>query len=219
MPTEQLPTQEEMEYLLRDDPRDFIAALHEYFTKVLARYIKRWSWGVLDPHELADACQETLLGIWERVQEPGFDPECPLRMVYGIARNIAVTMRRRKLGRRVRANQEAVVNAVAADLSGTTVGLEWRLLLPEERREFQQAVEEIIACLPERQRMAAQAFAETYEELRERDKYRLLAAAMSAISGKMEDVATVKSAWRFARETIQEKLAQRGFGFMKGKDR
>lgn len=217
MPTEQLPTEEELEELLRDDPRCFIEALHEYFARSLVSYIKRKSWGVLDPHELKDAYQETMLAVWRRLQEPGVDPHRPLRLVQAIARNIAVTMRRRKFGRRVRPNQEAVVNAVAADLAGTTIGLEWRLLLPEERREFQQAVEEIIASLPERQRMAAQAFAETYEELRERDKYRPLAAAMSAISGKTEDVATAKSAWRFARETIQDKLAQRGFGFMKGR--
>jgi hypothetical protein len=52
--------------------------------------------------------------------------------------------------------------------------------------------------------------------LREKEKYRPLAAAMSAISGKTEDVATAKSAWRVAREKIQDELARRGFGFMKG---
>jgi len=216
MPTEQLPSQKELEEALRESPRYFVEAVHEYYQRILMQYIKKHSWGVLDSHELRDAYQETMMAIWERVQKPDFDPDRPLRMVYRIARNIAVTMRRKKMRCKVNADQEVVANAVAGDLTGTTVGLEWRLLSSDERRDFQQTVQEVIASLPPRQRMAAQAFAEVYQELREKDKYRPLAAAMSAISGKTEDVATAKSAWRFARERIQDELARRGFGFMKG---
>ncbi len=216
MPTEQLPSQGELEKALRDSPRYFFEVIDEYYRRILMQYIKKHSWGVLDTHELLDAYQEVMTALWERIQKSDFDPDRPMRIVYRIARNIAVSMRRRKMRCPVNINQDAVVNAIASDLVNTTTGLEWRLLSPEERREFQQAVEEIIGKLPPRQRLAAQAFAETYEELREKDMYRPLAAAMSAISGKMEDVATAKSAWRFAREKIQEELARRGFGFMKG---
>jgi RNA polymerase sigma factor (sigma-70 family) len=216
MPNEELPSEGELESLLREDPACFLEAVHEYYRRLLFSYIKRCSWGMLDAHELRDVYQETMLAMWQCVQKPGFDPERPLRLLYRIARNKAVTVRRRKMGRRSAPDQDAVVQAVARDLEGTRVGLGWRLLLPEERREFRQAVAEILLSLPERQRLAAQAFAQTYEELRERNKYRPLAAAMEAISGRPEDVAAAKSAWRFAREKIQEELARRGFGFMKG---
>ena len=170
MDTERLPDQGRMEALAADDPLRFMTALDMYYRKILSRYIERWTCGILDPEELKDAYQETMAGVWERVQQPSFDPHTPLRMVYAIARNVAVTMRRRRLGRPFRVDYEAVARAVGEDLTGTEAGSRWRLLSSVERREFQDAVADIIAGLPPRQRMAALAFVETYEELRARTR-------------------------------------------------
>lgn len=219
MTTEQLPTEGELQALLESDPVCFIEAIDSYYRKILGRYINRRSYGVLDPEELADAYQETMAGVWAKVQAPEFDPHEPLRMVYAIARNVAVTLRRKKLGRLVAADQEAVAAAVADDIAGTNVGMEWRLQTPTERREFQEAVVEIIARLPPRQQMAAVAFVETFSELRAKNTAAPLAAAMSKLSGKKESAAGAMSAWRFAREKLREELARRGFGFLRRDER
>jgi DNA-directed RNA polymerase specialized sigma24 family protein len=215
MTTEQLPCQGELESLLATDPVCFIKALDLHYRKILARYIERWTCGVLDPEELKDAYQEMMAAVWKRVQQPGFDQHSPLRMVYTIARNVAVTMRRRRLRQPFCADYEAVAQAVGEDLTGTQAGLEWRLLSADERREFQDAVADIIARLPPRQQMAAMAFVEIYEELLVKNTSVPLAAAMSRLSGKNEDVAAAMSAWRFAREKIREDLLQKGYGFLR----
>ena len=219
MATESLPGQGESEALLAGNPVRFMAALDLHYRKILSRCIERWTCGILDPEELKDAYQETMAAVWERVQQPGFDPHAPLRMVYTIARNVAVTMRRRKLGRPFRVDHEAVVRAVDEDLTGTQAEWGWRLLSPDERREFQDAVADIIARLPPRQRMAALAFVETYEESRAKNTSVPLAAAMSKLSGRKEDAAAAMSAWRFAREKIRKDLFLRGYGFLRRDER
>ncbi|MGO9112587.1 MAG: RNA polymerase sigma factor [Thermoguttaceae bacterium] len=210
MTMDQLPGQGELEILLASDPAGFIAALDLHYRKILSRYIERWTFGTLDREELKDAYQETMVAVWTRVRQPGFVPHAPLRMVYAIARNVAVTMRRRRLGRPFRVDYEAVAHAAGRDLSGTQAGLRWQLLSPDERREFQDAVADIIARLPPRQRMAALAFVETYEELRAKNTSSPLVAAMSALSGKKEDATAAMSAWRFARQKIRDELTQKG---------
>jgi DNA-directed RNA polymerase specialized sigma24 family protein len=212
MTTDELPGQRELEALLRSDPASFIAALDRYYRKILARYIERWTCGALDPEELKDAYQETMAGVWTKVRQPGFTSHAPLRMVYAIARNVAVTMRRRRLRRPFRVDHEAVAHAAGRDLSGTRAGSRWRLLSRGERREFRDAVTEIIARLPPRQRMAALAFVDIYQELRARNTASPLVAAMSALSGKREDATAAISAWRFARQRIRDELAQIGYG-------
>jgi len=56
---------------------------------------------------------------------------------------------------------------------------------------------------------------EMYEELLVKNTSVPLAAAMSRLSGKNEDVAAAMSAWRFAREKIREDLLQKGYGFLR----
>jgi hypothetical protein len=72
-----------------------------------------------------------------------------------------------------------------------------------------------IATLPERQRIVAQCFIDNFEDFRERDTYRPLADAVSAITGTTESVAAVKNVWRYAREKIIVELQRRGYTYMR----
>ncbi len=92
---------------------------------------------------------------------------------------------------------------VAADTKGSDILLQWRLhTSPIEARELREILLVFIATLPERQRIVAQCFIDNYEDFRERDTYRPLADAVSAITHVTESVAAVKSEWRDAREKI-----------------
>ena len=158
MATEQLPGQGELEALLARDPVWFMEALDLSYRKILARYIERWTCGMLDPEELKDAYQETMVALWERVQQPGFDPRCAATNGVYDCEECGRHDGRQRLRKPLRVDHEAVAQAVGEDLTGTQAGLEWRLLSPDERREFQDAVADIIARLPPRQQMAALAF-------------------------------------------------------------
>jgi DNA-directed RNA polymerase specialized sigma24 family protein len=220
MTTDQVPTDAELEEFLREEgPEFFLEALYDKpFRLRLARYIKRVSWGTLEPNELADVVQDTLIAVWENVSEPGFDNKAPLRIVYTIARNKAIDLRRRKTRSRSAPDQEAVNKYAAADLSGTRLGLNWKLMDPIERAEFDTALFEIVCGLPKRQRMVAETFFEIFPELRERGKFKPLADALGRRTGKTEDVVSVKSAWQAAREKIKRDLYRKGFRFVEGSE-
>ena len=220
MTAEQVPTDAELEEFLREEGSEFfLEALYDKpFRHRLGRFVKRVSWGTFEPNELADVVQETLIAVWEKISSPEFDLEAPLRMVFTIARNKAVDLRRKKTRSRFQPNQESVEEYAAADLAGTRLGLEWKLKDPLERAEFDAALFEVVSCLPERQRLVAETFCELYEELRERDKYKPLADALSRRTGKTEDVASVKSAWQAARERIAADLKRKGFRYVDGSE-
>ena len=60
----------------------------------------------------------------------------------------------------------------------------------------------------------ARCFVDHFEEFHERDTYKPLAEAVSAVTGKSESVAAVKSDWRYAREKIATALHRRGYSFI-----
>ena len=99
MKTAELPTDEDFAELLRDDRAGFLNALSECYAGKIMAYLGKVSWDILDEHELADAYQETLRAVWQRIGRSDLDAERPLRMVFRIARNKGVDARRRKLGR------------------------------------------------------------------------------------------------------------------------
>ena len=207
-------TEADLESALRDDPDFAIELLDAEYQGQIIRYIKRVTWGILDHDELMVAYQETMFALIQKVREPGFDPRRPLRIVYKIARNKAVDLRRERRYR-MNTNEDGFLGAVAADLKNTELGFQWRLNIgPAEAKEFREILLEIIQTLPPRQRLVARCFVDHYEDFRERDTYRPLAEAVGAVTGKAESVAAVKSDWRFAREKIAAELVRRGYSFI-----
>lgn len=206
----------ELEYYLREDPDYALRHLYENYRLEITQHIKWVTWGMLRPEELKDAFQETMLALVQKVREPGFDPSRPLRMVKAIARNKALDILRERRRHRVNTNHDAILDALAENLQGSDVAFGHGLLSPSGKVEFWDAVVAIVLTLPERQRVVARAFIDNFEDFGARDTYRPLADAVSAITGQMEDVVAVKSAWREAREKIRAGLVERGYGFIDG---
>src|SRR6266568_1660076 len=168
----------------------------------ILRNIKRWGRGFFNYHDLLDVYQETLIGMHARAQKVGFDPCRSLRMVMTIARNKSFDLLRKR-GHRINLDEDAILNAVAADTKGSDIHLQWKLhVFPIEQRELREILLDFIATLPERQRIVAHCFINNYEDIRLRDTYRPLADAVGIITGNTESVAAVKSVWRLAREKI-----------------
>ena len=116
-------------------------------------------------------------------------------MVLSIAKNKATDMLRER-GHRINVDEDAILDAVASDTKGSDIYLQWRKhVFPAQLIELREILYEFIATLPERQRIVAQCFVDNYEDFRERDTYRPLAEAVSAITGVMETVADVKNVW------------------------
>lgn len=210
------PTREEvLATLLPEEPEYFVRLLFEDYKKKLAACIGKHGRGVLKRHDIKDVLQETLIAVWDRIREPEFDPHRPLRMVFTIARNKAIDARRKKLRLRRRgANETDVTDLVISDMAGSNLALDYKYAGEEEKRRLDDVLPDIVADLPERQRLAVNAFLECYEEIRERNKHRLVADAMSRMCGEVVDVAAAKSALRAGLEKVKADLVRRGIKFV-----
>lgn len=172
MTAEQSLSDEELDDFLREDPDLFVEAVYESRRRQLFRYIKRYSWGVLSPDELKDVFQETMIGLIKRVRGNEVEPEGSMRLVYAIARNQAITARQKKvrLSGRADTDQQLVDAFATADLDGTSFRIRWKFADPLEKSELEEALVDMIASLPDRQKLVTHIFFEIYEEIRERDK-------------------------------------------------
>ncbi len=205
-------SEEDLEEAFRADPKSGMQLLHEDRRDKIARCIKRCGC-CLQPHEIKDLYQQTMLEMVQKTKTPDFDPERPLRLAQAIAKRRTVDYLR-KQGHRANTNHDAILPHVAEDLGTSDLNLRWRYLDRMIQAEFRQAVEEEVAKLPEKQRIVAKAFVDNYEDLRQRDTYFPLARAVEAVTGKDENVAAVKSAWHEAKRKLVKELTRRGFHFL-----
>jgi DNA-directed RNA polymerase specialized sigma24 family protein len=210
------PTSEEdLASLLPTDTRTFFEFLNADYGTKLAAWVGIHGRGLLNEHDIRDALQETLIAVFLKVQEPDFEPARPLRFVFRIARNKAIDARRRKLGLRARvANESDVTDLIISDMENSDLAFDYRYACEEEKRRLDEILGEIVASLPDRQKVAVNAFLERYEEIRERNKHRLVADAMSRLCGEIVDVAAAKSALRAGMEKVKNELVRRGIGFV-----
>jgi RNA polymerase sigma factor (sigma-70 family) len=185
--------------------------LNSEFREWVFRYIKRCGRGFFNYQDFEDVFQLTLFAIHKRATEPDFCPCRTLRMVLTIARNKSIDLLRTR-GHKIKVDEDAILEAVAADTKGSEILLRWQLHVSHtEARELREILIEFIATLPERQRIVAQCFIDNFEEFRKRKTYQPLAEAVSAVTGFMECVADVKNDWRYAREKMIEELQRCGY--------
>ena len=217
MTTQQLPTEEELTGVLRDDTGLFMQALYEYYAGKIMAWLGTKSFDVLDEHELADAFQETMSAVWQRVEKPGFDPNRPLRMVFRIARNTAVSFLRKRLRIRRVANESDITDLLISNIEGSDLALAVRLQSEDEMRRFREILPGIVAELPKRQRAAAMALLECYEDIRHGDKWEQMTESIGALTGKRVTVAAATSATRAALAKIRSELAREEFELVEGR--
>lgn len=215
MAVAQPTSEEELATLLPEEPELFIRLLFEDYRRKLAACVGKHGRGLLNQHDIKDALQETLIAVWDKIREPDFAPDRPLRMVFIIARNKAIDSRRKKLRLARRGvNETDVTDLVISDMAGSNLAIDYRYADEEEKRRLDEVLPGIVADLPERQKLAVNGFLECYEEIRERNKHRLVADAMSRMCGEVVDVAAAKSALRAGLEKVKADLVRRGIRFL-----
>ena len=221
MEVEEKVEEEELAEFLPDDTDGFIECLHELYGEKIIAWIGKKSLGVLSEFQLQKAYQETLIATWKKVKDPNFDPKRPLRMVFAIAEIKALDARRKKYRRPKKrpVPETEVTNFIISDLQNSDLRLDWQLADEEEKARLQEALPGIVAELPEKQRAAAVAFLECYEEIRPKNLYKPLARAMSEATGGDVTVDAAKSAWRGAVEKIRSELVRRDIGFIEWRER
>jgi len=204
----------DLDEAFEDSPEFGIRYLNSEYKNRILRHIKRCGRGFFDLHDLLDVYQETVIGMLKRARKPDFEPCRSLRMVLTIARNKSIDFLRKR-GHKINLDEDAILDVVAADTKGSDILRQWQLRTsPVEARELREILLLFIATLPERQRIVAQCFIDNFEEFRERNTYRPLADAVSAVTGITESVADVKNDWRYAREKIMAELQRRGYTYI-----
>ena len=202
----------ELREAFKEDPEFGLRWLDEYFREDLFRYIKAVARG-LDIHAIADVYQQTILELIPKVQDVNFNWDNPMAIVLRIACTNAIDAANVK-GFKAKQCDDSDLKHLAADFSGTRLHQRWKCLDPLVRQEFNDALEEIVDRLPEKQKIVVVCYRDLYAELRERDKWRPLVDAVSKVTGKPESVSSVKSAWHEAKAKIAEQLKRRGFDFL-----
>lgn len=210
-------TEEELEEAFQDDPEFALGLLHEEFRHQIGRYIKSKLWVLpaeMRAQEMKDVYQDTMLDMVKVIRSPDFDGRRPLRIVYDIAQKRAIdALRRRKF--RPKQDVDDALEQIAKDLSGTKIGLEWKLLDKVVWAEFRQAlIEAMCTVLTPKQQIVARCFVDNYEDFGEREIYAPLARMVGEITGQVENVVTIKKQWQDAKKRLVKELARRGFKFL-----
>ncbi len=201
-------TNRELEFLLKSKgPDGFFERLDREDCRCqIARRIKTWTSGLLDPSELRDVYQDTMLSLVRLVGQPNFDSKNPLKIVYHLAKCRAVD------ALRLLANRKAVVGYRAGDASPP----------PDEllsaTHQFREALDGVIGNLPDRQQLVFSVFLENLPQFGRRHLFGPLAEKVSGRSKKPETPEGVRSALRAAAANVVAGLARRGWGVFAGLD-
>ena len=210
-------TEEELEEAFRDDPEFALGLLHEDYRHQIGRYIKSKLWALppaVRTEEMKDVYQDTMLHMVSVIRSPDFDGRKPLRIVYDIARKRAIdVLRRRKF--RPKQGIDDALQQIAKDLSGTKIGLEWKLLDKVVWAEFRQAlIEAMTTVLTPKQLIVARCYVDNYEEFGQREIYAPLARLVGEITGEVENVVTIKKLWQEAKKRLVKEVTRKGFSFL-----
>lgn len=206
---EAVVTEDDLELAFKDDPKFGLELLHADFRAQIWRYIKSFCRS-LSPEDIADIYQNAMVELVRIVKEPDFDPTRPMRIVNKVVKEKTIDFCRRKIRRKHRSLDD-ILPFVGGDLEDTKIGYAWNWLTDDEKLRFQQALDAAIDGLPPKQKSAAVAFVEVYEEIREAGSFKPLADRISEMTGDIVNGMQAKSNWHEARAKLAEKLARAGF--------
>jgi hypothetical protein len=207
---EETISDEELEELFRGTDKLFAVTMFDACKREnMWRYIVSQA-PYITNEQVHDVYQQSLMEFIRCVQKPDFDPVAPDRLFKRIAKFRAIDQRRKNGGRKSLDTSD-LIETLAADLRETRMQFEWSLILKEDWPKFRKALDEAIAELPEKQKIAAFGVFEVYNEMREVGNASPLADWIRRVTN--EDITTAKASdrWRAAKEKIAEKLARAGF--------
>lgn len=205
-------SEQDLEEAFKEDPDFGIRLLYEDYKEVILRYIKKQGRG-LQLADWLDVFQQTMLEFWKKARSPDFDHRKPLALVFQIAQfRTWDALRRRK--HMPNSDPDAILQHVAKDFRESEIGIQLQFPDGVDWEAFRQNLHEVIADLPEKQKIVARAYVDNYEHFRERDTYAPLADFVGNVTGKKESLVAVKSAWHEAKKKIVKDMARRGFKFI-----
>lgn len=201
---------QELEELFRGSDKVFaVTMFNAYRRENMWRYILCVV-PYLTDEQVHNAYQQSLFEFIACVQKPDFDPVAPERLFKRIARFRAID-EARKTGGQKPLELGDLIEVLAEDLRNTKMGFEWKMVQQQDWPKFRKALDEAVAELPEKQKVAACGVFEVYDVMREEGNARPLAEWIRRVTG--EDITTAKAAdrWRAAKEKIEDNLTRAGF--------
>jgi DNA-directed RNA polymerase specialized sigma24 family protein len=205
-------TEDELERLLREDPKFAIEMIDSDYRENIRQYI-RSRCRYFDDDDVHEVYLKTLKDFIRCVKKPDFDPQTPLKLVFYIAQLRARDRRRAK-----KASTEPVfdelLDHIARDMKDTTTRLNWQLM-KSDWPEFRATLEKLIDDLPDKQRDAMNAFVETYWEIRTQGSMRRLAEHIRQQYGYDCTASQAADNVRAAIETLEPKLRRAGFNLLR----
>ena len=203
-------TEEELEKLFAEPDRLFaIQMLDSYRREHLWRYIYSL-YRAFSADDVHDVYVKALEEFVKCAEKPDFDPKAPLKLLQNIIKKRAIDRARRKYGARVKTAGD-LIEPLAVDLKDTKVSLEWKRMVAEEWPAFRRALDKAVDELSSKQRIAAQAMLEMYDQIRDDESPRALAMRIRELSGDDCTASQAADRWEAARENLRTMMTKAGF--------
>jgi DNA-directed RNA polymerase specialized sigma24 family protein len=205
-------TEDELEELLREDPKFAVAMIDSDYRENIWRYI-RSRCRYFDDDDVHEVYVKTLKDFIRCVRKPDFDPKAPLKLIFHIAR-LRARDRRRAKSASAEPIFDALLDFIVQDMKDTTTRLNWQLM-KSDWSEFRATLETLIDQLPDKQRDAMNAFVETYWEIRTQGSMRRLAEHIRQQYGYDCTASQAADNVRAAIDTLEPKLRRAGFNLLR----
>jgi hypothetical protein len=203
-------TEEQLDELFEGLDREFaVQMLDAYRRENMWRYIYSL-YRSFDDDDIHEVYVKALEEFIECVKKPDFVPKSPLKLFQHIIKKRAIDRARKKYGARVKAAGD-LIEPLAVDLKDTKVGLEWKLMFKEEGPALRKALDKAVDELAPKQQVAARAMLDVYDQIREDDSPKALAARIRVLSGDDCTSSQAADRWEAARENIKSKMTKAGF--------
>jgi DNA-directed RNA polymerase specialized sigma24 family protein len=147
-------TEEDLEQLLREDPKFAVEMIDSDYRENIWRYI-RSRCRYFDDDDVHEVYVNTLKDFIRCVKKPEFDPKAPLKLIFHIAK-LRARDRRRVKKASAEPTFDALLDVIVEDMKDTTTRLNWQLM-KSDWPEFRATLEKLIDQLPDKQRDAMKA--------------------------------------------------------------
>jgi hypothetical protein len=89
--------------------------------------------------------------------------------------------------------------------------MEWQLMFDEQKASFRKALDQAIDELAPKQRIAAVAMLEVYDQIRSDDSPKALAARIRELTGEDCTASQAADRWEAARDNLRSRMTRAGF--------
>lgn len=209
--------EDDLEEVLREgEHRFFMRVLVEQYGPKMQALISHHSRGFLQQADREEIFSKCLVEIYRAILKPGFEINRPLRLVNTIIERRTIDACRKFTRMPFSTNSDELLNYLADRQSQNGLVNAWRALPQADQDRFMMVVSQTIATkLTQKQRIIAQALFDNLSAFAE-DGWKALILPIHQSTGDRYKVATIRSHWRNARETIYEELAKNGFDLAAG---